>query len=743
MADQDEFLPMPAGKMQAIRTMDLDRAGTVQFPKKPMAEMEQGLLYYVPIMSGSGSDETWGYLGKAEKIQEGKVTVWFVDAHAVVQTDRESEQKTRTFDIDNGDLGDVYLVRENAQAPAEAPDLAPTTTEEFDSALLKIKYFQRIVKENKTTGKWTFRLQVLRDAVDTVLPFINGTSAEEKKTMVTKAFNDEFTTAKDKAEAAAPLGNDKPTFIMGEVAVNITNITLIAEHVLNSRGGGSDGVAWQHADDSEPVSRACLEEMKTWMVEEMKIWVVKNVHVANASAKNNVAVPDVLVGGMTSMTGDGECAVEAAGNALDAVATGGKVSDIGKNKDAKVDKARNAIIQNIFAINEEAKEFCFAEGENEREKERNEIWKTVLGKPPAELLMQVTQKKRWVGYVATALATYHTDAEIVIIDSDNIYAKATDETVRAGVYPALLNGLPAGQAKKRRVFVVRKRNHYYFGHTSRGNTKQVIFDIGPAAEQALNLIIDHLKSENKPPLAVMSSDERNAEIARVIAMQRKAENAEEKNAKGGGKLSYSAILKRGGGRPRAASRQSSRASSPAGSRKSSRANSPNRGQAPQTARCWNFDEAGKCKFGKRCHFLHVRSKASAVSEKKQKKNVGWQKVSNRRGKSKRPEHLPALRVHSKADVHPGKWRSLLKRSHSEVHELTSWVAREGDWFVLHATSSQRAKQLATKIKQLRKAGLTVEDTASDKADEEEESEVGVCTDCLRGTKCKHANPCKK
>ena len=43
-----------------------------------------------------------------------------------------------------------------------------------------------------------------------------------------------------------------------------------------------------------------------------------------------------------------------------------------------------------------------------------------------------------------------------------------------------------------------------------------------------------------------------------------------------------------------------------------------------------------------------------------------------------------MKVHSKADGQCGRWRGLLTQLDTEAAALSSWVSREGDWYVLHA-----------------------------------------------------------
>jgi hypothetical protein len=93
-------------------------------------------------------------------------------------------------------------------------------------------------------------------------------------------------------------------------------------------------------------------------------------------------------------------------------------------------------------------------------------------------------------------------------------------------------------------------------------------------------------------------------------------------------------------------------------------------------------------------------------------------------------------------MHPGTWRSKLKSFDEETFHLTSWVSREGNWFVLHAEPDS-LEELLTKITLLRKCDLTVELADGGNGDDRDEAGSDFCANHLSGRKCKHAPPyCK-
>ena len=529
----------------------------------------------------------------------------------------------------------------------------------------------------------------------------------------------------------------KPTFNMGERGHNV-GIIISAVDAIRS-GHAAAGA----------VPPAWIKDMIERIEGMMQVISVNAAAVSSATA-----LPVAPRGGKTSMQMDGKCCFEAAaGNAL-AVQAGASANEVGKHSAAKVDNAKQKIVENIIAINEEAVSFSVGDSANERERAAGEMWKQALATSQDDLLSRVLDNKEWGGYVELAAAMWGTDTEVVIVHAEGIHAKASDDTVQAGIYGALLAGLPAGPAKKRRIFVVLKQNHYEFGHVSQGNSKRVIFDIGTDADKALGLIVEHLKSENKGPLESLDGADRVAKIEKAIAERRKAEKAAERAAKGGGKATFADMVKRGRDMQPKSDRQSSRAPSKDNTPARSGGRSGPDSQTRQSARpksaslCWQFKAEGKCKFGSECHFTHPNKETPPASKGNSRNE--WQTVgNNRRDEKKRADRQPArskangqpvLRVHSKANMHPAKWKSKLRQAHPEVCELTSWVARVGNWFVLDAETGD-VDELLGSITQLRKSGLTVERIGGDVVEEEEE-EADMCANFLAGRKCQHESPCK-
>jgi hypothetical protein len=121
------------------------------------------------------------------------------------------------------------------------------------------------------------------------------------------------------------------------------------------------------------------------------------------------------------------------------------------------------------------------------------------------------------GIVDLALILYHTNVELTVIHAESIYAKASDKQVQVAIHPAMLESLPKGPTQKtKRVFVILERNHYYFAVIRQGDNMKAIFDIGQEADEAQNLTIALLKSQNHGPLATLSDADRKKKIAQAL-----------------------------------------------------------------------------------------------------------------------------------------------------------------------------------------------------------------------------------
>jgi hypothetical protein len=247
----------------------------------------------------------------------------------------------------------------------------------------------------------------------------------------------------------------------------------------------------------------------------------------------------------------------------------------------------------------------------------------------------------------------------------------------------------------------------------------MIFDIGKDSEEAQKHIVQYLKSQNKGPLAELTTAERAEEVKKAIAKQR----GPTKPTNG----SYASKAAAAGSLNSAPKQAPPKRPEPRGAAT---------GKSPDRV-CWQYRSTGECKFQGKCKFDHVASAANSSHAQQRPKEPGWQVAGGRNKRKKSgPEHVEVLKVHSKADLHPGRWRRELQKLDQETFDLTSWIIREGDWFVLHATADD-ADDLLGRLTPLRKLKWTVEAVAPNISDN-----GSVCANFMKGQECDHARPCK-
>ena len=699
MVNDDEFLPPPPGMMPAVREADLKKLQeetVVTFPKTKLAELVLGQMCYCIFKVQSTN---WGYLSVVEKIEGKKVHVRVANNAKFLKTGN-TETPLNVLDVEKEK--DAYLV-----PAAVHPHAAALSSDvEIMAALKQNKTMKRL-----TDVKWEPRFQVLVKTVSKAqrLEAEQGVVAEFES--VEPILTDEVKEAQDAMGAAAE--NGAPEFFWGEKP---TNVNAVIDILIELRGKQAQRGARANFDvsglaDGVQKNGNALAELAA---------LVKTMVVDRASGASSA--PASPMAGTTSMSGEDEkCAWHAAGEAID-LSSGSNANKIGEEHAKKIDNAQEHAVKNIIRMAEDSADFVEHENWSELEKKTGELWKEVLGMPPQELLDAVLAKKQWGGYVELAAALHHTSTQVVIVHADSVHAKATDQEVEAGVHAADLVGLPAGPAKAKQVFVVLKGAHYHLGHVTKNGVKQAIFSIGAEADEAKALLVAALKLENKGPLEDLSGAEREQQIAKVFEERRKsAKEAIDiaKKAPPSSRVSFADAL--GRARPRTQSVGSS-------SRSSSKSASPSRGKPKSGKLCRNFEADGKCSYGKKCDFVH---KAKPAGEP-------WQTVENKR-KRKNKQRQCALKVHSKLDWHPSKWRQKLKQFDAETHRLTKWIEREGNWFMLLA-NPKHVDKLLDRLTPLRKAGLTVEVVHADSDDaggSDDAAETGVCSAFMSGQGCEH------
>ena len=728
---ENYYLPVMPGYMPALRESDLLAAGKEYFPGIDMKDLKTGDLSYVvfPIQDEDDEGEAacrWGFLGETILVSESQITFRFVNAHAVVGT--EDKGKGGVEHYERNLPMSVFSVKK-AEHASLVPN-RPPNGEEIEGALGKIPSWIRL-STGSDQEKWRARCAILRS----VMPKAACTaragvlSDSEAKELI----NEAVAAANDRAEAAAVAEkSDKPDPInMGTIVNSKIIVEAVSElsSIMNCTGKVSP-------------ETSALNEKVTEVLSLVKALVLNKNTVHHQEPKKPIETTGVMI----SMKKDGKCCYQVCGAAL-LMQSGASPSKIGKENQKMVQDAKQNIVQNVCSMIDMHKEFVIAESDDERIKKVEQEWENVLSESPEALLSSVVEGKKWGGIVELGASMWHTDTEVIVLHAESIHAKASDSDVVAGVHRAMLEGLPAGPAKKKRVFVVLKHHHYYFGYTSKGGVTRAIFDVGTDAEEAQARIIEFLKTENKGPLESLSSVERAAHIANVFAEQRKTEkkkvdpNPHKPDMKGKPipKVTYADAAGRRGRERERSDQAGSRGSSRARSRSSDKKSRPQQHTKKTRASCFQWDAKGSCSYGKKCHFEHVtkpgvESKKNARQSKKSTEQSEWQVAGGNRRRKPTDRYCPVLKVHSTANLHPGRWRNELKSLHEETHTLTEWVSREENWFILHADPAD-VDELMTSLKPLRKLGLTVDVVC-------EPSGASVCADYMAGRECRHKSPCK-
>ena len=700
----EDFMKAPPGMMSAVREEDLKHEKK-QFTKTPVAKVKAGQLCYAVF----AVDKTnWGYLGKVEDIADEKVSIRVVDAHLVVGTDPKDERALNTFGTQKkkGEVDYVFVVNSEPVHQIIEAKAAPETAlskSEIDSALAKCTTWARSVTDES-------RRDVLRDVIRKFTS-ARADHAELTDEDLTKGVQEVLTIAIDNLQAEQEDGAESPSIAMGQAPANFAVVRHALAELSAKRANGA------------PPAAGGVSDLRHELTDIKKMLQV----LMTSKDTSQGAKPSAPIGGMVNMKEDGKCCFEAAGAAL-AAAAGTPVSQIGSQSEKMVDEAKKRVVMNIIEITKECSSFVVEKDASERLRLAGQMWNEVLAIPADDLMTQVLDGKQWGGYVELAAAVWHSDTEIVIVHAEGIHAKASDIEVEAGIYPANLSGLPSGAPKKRRVFVVLRGNHYHIGKVVSGGTTRVIFDKGKDADDAQANIVEFLKSQSKGPLMSLTASERAEQIEEAIAKARGPS----------AKVSYAS---------KAASHNTDKPNAPkataAGSRPRPRSTSRYASeselhkatQQSSDKTCWEYNNTGKCRFGDKCKFKHGNSRPG----KQQTKEGGWQVAGSRNKRKDKldPEHYEVLKVHSKADIHPGRWRRELSKLDPDTFELTSWISREGEWYVLHAIAED-ADKLLGRLTPLRKLRWTVQTVVQDN----ENLKGGVCVNFMMGRVCDHASPCK-
>ena len=695
----------------------MDLSEEISFPRTQLKDLKVGdVCYAVWDVKKRSVAAPWGFLSKVTAITDAEVQFQLADAHKVTKVAQVDGDHSSSIDTEEGK--DVFLVTQPTHLVAEVqPHPSDVEDADIDATLEKCSTWTRSVSDADRRGVLRAAIRKMHGKDPTTL------SDDDIAAVVQEA----LTAAKDALEAAASEDGPSPSIAMGQSKANVAVVRHALAAFASARSSEQPGVAGLKAHLEGYLDGKFADFLKAMLVSG-----------ANAAAAPAEKAP-TPVGGMKSMstrTG-GMCAYEVAG-VIRAVTEGKSLAGLDAN--AMVQAGKISVTANVNAISKacsEFQEYLIEPTADERAEQAVKIWKEVLGLKPQEVLDSVVAGKEWGGFVTISASTWDSHTEIIVIHAESIHAKASDASVEAGIHPAMLAGLPSGAVKKKRAFVILKKSHYYAGYTSTGGSIRTVFNIGTDADQAQALIVAHLKSTNKGPLEELDQADQLAAIAKTIGEW----HAPKPEATYATKVKGGVVFQQQPANPKPApGRSRQRSSGQSTPRSRSRSESVPRRQPhsrsgkPGAERdvCWSYRDTGKCSFKGKCKFEHVPKKANKGSE------PSWQ-VAGRKKSDKRG--CPVMKVHSKADVQCGRWRSLLKQLDAEAAALSSWVSREGDWYVLHAKPDDAAA-LLDRLTPLRKLRWTVEPMAEVVDDDPGDDEPDYCANYLVGKACTHSSPCK-
>ncbi len=755
------FLDCPGAMIPAIRGDDLKKL--TKFKKTTVAKMDLGEPYY--FMYTVGKEESWGHLGRPFEIAGKMIRVHFANCNLL--TGAENFVHEYFLDMELTCPDQAYII------PAEHI-ASPAVTVAVDEAKIRLLIeADKTIKRTEVSERRTSRVDMLTRAVSKALQvnskeLVEAAKSEEDMTALMTVYVDEAISdiSQEREVAASVDSADCEAANFGMIATNYGIAAQVLMKTLNPKS--------QQLHDSQEVVNLALEMRKGFKALSQQLELlalVKPKPVEEAKALEKVA-------GEVSMDAkDDDCGFHGGGIALQL--SEHPLDTILKMPSVRLAKeARQHLVRNFTTIHNTLEDIAeHVDGEHFASAQ----WKETLGKSPDTLLNDVLQGEARAGIVTLGLITYHTDVEITAVHSESINAKASDERVQVGVYPAMLESLPAGPVKKtKRVFVILKGKHFYFAFIKQGDNRKAIFDIGEEADEAQALIVALVKSERMVPLGDLS------EVDRIKAIDKALETKA---------VSWANLADPKKTRPAADQDKTPPAAAPAGQKNSA----PVADAAEQQELCRNYENSQKCRFGDSCKFKHDDSRTAKNRRKRTRKraelatvveesrsrnrqpaNGGGHKQSRHespprrsrdsRGRSRsrsrsssrdrprsrsssgsrspeprKPEWTTVatrklrLRVRCPKSVHPGAWRNALKSISNPAHALVTWVERDladEEWLQVQCEADD-----VSKLEKLLQQESTVERQRR-RPNKNSTGRTHHCVDFLNGRDCKHSKPCK-
>jgi hypothetical protein len=229
---------------------------------------------------------------------------------------------------------------------------------------------------------------------------------------------------------------------------------------------------------------------------------------------------------LTSMIADGSCGYHLMG-VSSALLEGKDLREILNQKpaslvaDAKIRIAENIInIQDL--LNSKAEQWSGALETMATQDKQSEwsydsqTFSALTSFSSSQLINRMQEGKEWADALYISFHAYDTALQPVIINANALHPNSTEAATQGAIHATGLAGFPEGMKKNKQIFFILKDRHYYLAHVNDGMTLQSIFDIGASADDALNEIINFLKTTGKLPLEALSKEERTKALKRLF-----------------------------------------------------------------------------------------------------------------------------------------------------------------------------------------------------------------------------------
>lgn len=750
------FLECHGKTVPALRQKDLKKLPN--FLETTVAKMEVGKEYYLVYKIGSKS---WGHLGRVVEIADAMVRVHFADCNVLTEPDEAEPDYFLDMNLKCTDT--VFSTHTEHITP-----IIPTVVVDEKKIRLLIEADKTIKRMEKNPDKKAHRaarIDMLFRAVRKVLLVKPKELAEAAKsedalstfmaTYVEEAIG-EVSQECQSAHASKGL-NDLMEPKLGKLATNCNIAAEATSKMLNPERQQSHDTA------------ALAEDLKMIKKQLEMICLGSSKQARQAEEEQT---PEKVAGTLSMDGTDGACCYHLGGIAIelskDAFAV---LSKLAKEAPKLVSSAKQTLIKNLTKMHEKMERIAdFIDGEHFASSQ----WKNILGETVDAIMTNVLDGKRYGGIVELALMMWHTNIEVVVLQAKGIHAMSTDLELKGAIHPAMLGSLPTGPVEKtKRLFVVLEPTpHFFLGFTKQGNIQTPIFNIGKEADEAQNLIVALLKSQNRGPLKDLSEAERDAEIARVFDQPRKG-------------VSWARVTAPQETGPAAGQKKATPAAAPApAAGQNNAAPALDAANSPTTELCRNYEKDQRCRFGERCRFEHDdsrkgrnrrnrkqkraevaaivkasrgRSRSPRTSDKHKGRSRSRSRSDSRghsRGRSSSGSRSPPrkpqwtkvasqktqLRVRCRKSVHPVAWRGSLSSINKAAHSLITWVERDKsdeDWLLVQCKGDD-----AGKLAKLLEQNFTVERQRR-RPKNNGNQRAHHCAEFLNGARCKHHAPyCK-